>query len=56
MNPLWVVNWNAGKPRLLQTWEKSGSTWPFWQHSSKGKVDGIHGDVDLDWVNKTLAK
>lgn len=52
VNPLWVVHWNADKPRLPQTWEKSGSTWLFWQHSSKGIVDGIQGDVDLDWANK----
>ena len=56
VNPLWVVNWNADKPRLPQTWEKSGCTWLFWQYSSKGRVEGIQGDVDLDWAKKTLAK
>lgn len=56
MNPLWVVHWNADKPRLPQTWEKSGCTWSFWQYSSKGRVEGIQDDVDLDWANKTLAR
>lgn len=55
-NLLWVVNWNAIKPSLPQTWENSGRTWLVWQHSSIGKVNGIAGDVDLNWVNLALAR
>ncbi|EDP45892.1 glycosyl hydrolase, family 25 [Rickettsiella grylli] len=48
---LWVAHWNVEKPRLPKTWDKPGTTWFWWQHSSKGHVQGIQGEVDLDWVN-----
>lgn len=48
--PLWVANWNVDEPHLPKSWEQSGKSWSCWQYSSKGKVDGIRGDVDLDWI------
>lgn len=56
INPLWVANWNVDKPRIPQTWQKSGRTWSWWQYSSKGTVNGISGFVDLDWVNNKLTR
>ncbi len=50
IHPLWIANWNVEKPQIPQTWQKSELTWSWWQYSSKGKVNGINGPVDLDWI------
>jgi lysozyme len=31
-------------------WSKQGKGWQWWQHSSKERVEGIEGAVDLNWV------
>ncbi|EGH17830.1 glycosyl hydrolase family protein, partial [Pseudomonas savastanoi pv. glycinea str. race 4] len=31
-------------------WKVAGKSWSIWQHSNKGRIDGIEADVDLDWV------
>lgn len=57
--PLWIANWNVEKPRIPQTWQRSGLTWSWWQYSSKGKLNGINGPVDLDWIlpfDKSIEK
>ena len=48
--PLWIANWNVVQPVVPETWSSQGKSWQWWQHSSKGRVDGIEGEVDLDWV------
>lgn len=48
--PLWVAHWQVDEPTLPQTWARGGKRWSWWQHSSKGLVDGIQGEVDLDWI------
>jgi len=48
--PLWVAHWQVDEPSLPQSWSRRGKSWSWWQHSSKGLVDGIQGEVDLDWV------
>jgi len=48
---LWVAHWDVETPRLPKSWENSKMSWLWWQHSSKGHVQGIQGDVDLDWIN-----
>lgn len=48
--PLWIANWNVDQPNVPATWSSQGKSWQWWQHSSKGQVDGIQGEVDLDWV------
>ncbi len=40
----------AALSMVPETWSAKGKSWEWWQHSSKGQVDGIHGPVDLDWV------
>jgi len=47
---LWVSSFPAAQPEILKGW----STWTFWQFDTKGKVNGIDGQVDLDQFNGTL--
>ena len=39
--PIWVAHYGVNKPGYK-------GKWGIWQHSSKGKVDGFKGNVDLD--------
>ena len=48
--PLWIAHWEVAQPIVPETWSAKGKSWEWWQHSSKGQVDGIQGPVDLDWV------
>ncbi|WP_256578531.1 GH25 family lysozyme [Pseudomonas sp. NS1(2017)] len=48
--PLWIAHWEVAQPTVPETWSAKGKSWEWWQHSSKGQVDGIQGPVDLDWV------
>lgn len=48
--PLWIAHWEVTEPTVPQTWSEKGKSWQWWQHSSKGQVEGIQGAVDLDWV------
>jgi lysozyme len=48
---LWVAHYEVDCPTLPDGWKR----WTFWQHSSKGRVAGIAGDVDLDFFAGTLA-
>ncbi|PHN53588.1 glycosyl hydrolase family 25 [Pseudomonas sp. ICMP 8385] len=48
--PLWIAHWDVAEPTVPETWSKHGKSWQWWQHSSKGQVEGIQGAVDLDWV------
>lgn len=48
--PLWIANWKVDQPNVPDTWSSQGKSWQWWQHSSKGQVDGIEGEVDLSWV------
>jgi lysozyme len=49
---LWVANYDVSKPKLPNGW----SDWNFWQHSKSGSVNGISGDVDLDYFNGTFEE
>ena len=40
---LWGVNWN--RQPLVVPWE----SWDYWQYTSKGRIVGIDGDVDLNF-------
>lgn len=49
---LWIAHWYAAQPSVpAANW--GGQGWTFWQHSAKGSVDGIDGDVDLDRYSGT---
>lgn len=47
--PLWVAEYGVSTPRAVNGW----TDWTFWQYSSTGKVNGVNGDVDLDYFNGT---
>jgi lysozyme len=47
--PLWLADY-AFVPTLPKIWSK----WTFWQHTSKGTVPGVSGDVDVNYFNGTL--
>jgi lysozyme len=52
--PLWVVDLG-----LLSIWPSDSKGWPkwsFWQHSHRGSVPGIVGDVDLDVFNGSTVE
>jgi lysozyme len=49
---LWVADFKSkDKPLIPPAWKQ----WLFWQHTDKGSVAGITGEVDLDRFNGTLA-
>lgn len=47
--PCWIANYHH--PKLLFTDEK----WTLWQHSDKGKIDGITGRVDFNTFNGSMT-
>ena len=48
-HPLWVANWHVAAP-LVPAGDWAGYSWSVWQWASDGEVDGITGNVDLDWL------
>lgn len=48
--PLWVADWDVSAPSNSVRWKE----WVGWQYSSTGKIDGIPGDVDLDYFTKDI--
>lgn len=53
--PLWTAYYSAKAraPRLPVDVDGKGAPWPswtIWQYSSKGRIEGIRGDVDLNRV------
>jgi lysozyme len=48
-HPLWVANWGVTAPQVpAENW--AGYSWRLWQYSSSGRIDGITGRVDRDWL------
>lgn len=49
---LWVASWGAnnGTKPVSQPSYKYWNTWSIWQYTSKGKISGINGNVDLDYA------
>lgn len=48
--PLWVAQYGVPSPRLPRGW----SNWNFWQYSQSGKINGISGNVDLDYFQGSM--
>ena len=48
-HPLWVANWHVPAP-LVPAGDWGGYSWSVWQWASDGEVDGINGNVDLNWL------
>lgn len=47
--PLWLADY-SGKIPITHNFEP----WTFWQHTPAGSVEGISGQVDLDWFNGSV--
>lgn len=43
--PLWIAEYGVSTPTSKVNW----SSWTGWQHSDKGRIPGITGNVDLDY-------
>ena len=43
--PLWIARYSQSEPVVPTGW----TTWNFWQYSQSGTVNGVSGDVDLDY-------
>ena len=43
--PIWVAHYGVAKPSYK-------GEWVVWQHTGTGKVDGIAGNVDLNWAEE----
>ena len=46
--PVWIAHYTRAKePWLPEDWDG----WTFWQYTDKGRINGIDGDVDINWFN-----
>ena len=50
--PLWIAHYTQGCPTLPPPWTR----WTFWQHTDRGAVPGIEGQVDLDLFAGSLGE
>lgn len=54
-HPLWVAHWYIGAPDVPgRRWGGKGYT--AWQWSAGGRIDGIRGYVDRDWLRGPLTR
>lgn len=51
--PLWLATYQRQAPTNLPG---SWAGWRLWQHTSRGNVPGIRGDVDLNWFDGSRAE
>lgn len=49
--PLWLAHYTTACPSVPPPWQD----WRFWQHSDRGRVPGIAGNVDLDLARQGYA-
>ena len=49
--PIWIARYSPFDPKL-----PAGKEWLFWQYGNKGKLPGIHGDVDFNVFSGTLEE
>jgi len=51
-HPLWIARYGVLEPTVpAQNW--AGDGWTVWQHTNKGSVSGIAGNVDRNWFDGT---
>lgn len=48
---LWIAQYTSQCPDLPSPWTR----WTFWQHSDRGSMAGIRGNVDMNKFNGTVA-
>jgi GH25 family lysozyme M1 (1,4-beta-N-acetylmuramidase) len=46
-DPLWVAGWGPISPPMPAGWR----VWTFWQYTSRGRVPGISGNVDISYFH-----
>jgi lysozyme len=49
--PLWIARYNTREPTLA-----CGRDWQFWQYGSRGKIEGISGNVDFNVFHGSLEQ
>jgi lysozyme len=49
-HPLWIAEYGVPSPKLPHGW----TNWNFWQYSQSGQVDGVSGNVDLDYFQGSM--
>jgi hypothetical protein len=49
-DPLWVAAWGTASPPMPSGWRN----WTFWQYTSRGRVPGIKGNVDVSYYRRRL--
>ncbi|WP_071885499.1 glycoside hydrolase family 25 protein [Rufibacter tibetensis] len=47
--PLWIAHYNPQKSHQL-----ADRKWVFWQHTEKGRIKGVKGNLDLNVFNGTM--
>ena len=54
-HPLWVAHWYVGAPDVpARRWGGRGYT--IWQWSAAGRIAGVDGPVDRDWMKGNLSR
>lgn len=48
--PLWIAQYGVSWPDSVPGWKR----WEFWQHSGRGVIAGVSGNVDLNVYRGTL--
>jgi lysozyme len=53
-HPLWVAHWHVRAP-LVPAGDWGGESWRVWQWASDGRVPGVKGNVDMNWLRGGYA-
>jgi hypothetical protein len=51
-DPLWVAAWGPSPAPLPSGWR----AWTFWQYTSRGRVPGIDGNVDVSYFGSAVVR
>jgi lysozyme len=51
-DPLWVAAWGTSHPAMPPGWRD----WTFWQYTSRGRVAGISGRVDVSYFGRAAVR
>jgi len=51
-DPLWVAAWGPSPAPLPSGWR----AWTFWQYTSRGRVPGINGKVDVSYFGSAVVR
>jgi len=50
--PLWIADYRGVPPHVPGGWRR----WTFWQHTERGRVNGVAPHVDRNWFRGTRAE